>query len=147
MVSASLLEPPASEDVDALDLEPADSFNIFVASLKLAGFTEMLANDADYTLFAPTDDAFAKLPDGMLARVIKDKHELRAMLQYHMVPGRITSDQIRKMASATTLEGHPVNIRNCSTCTKVWINEAEIVDADICASNGVVHAIDAVLRP
>ena len=143
MVTAVLEQESASTQV----FELADTFNILAASIKAAGLNKMLAEDGEYTVFAPTDEAFANLPEGTLARLLQDKEKLKAMLKYHMVPGKVSAKQIKEMPSARTLEGHPIHIWNCTNCSKMWINDAEVIDSDMQAYNGIVHVIDTVLLP
>jgi len=118
-----------------------------VKALQAAGLDSMLMQAGDYTVFAPTDAAFAKLPAGTVDMLMRpeNRDKLRALLQYHVVPGRVDAQHVMAMSSATTVSG-----RNLSVMTmgdKVMINDAHIVKADVMASNGIVHVIDTVLMP
>lgn len=125
----------------------AGSFNTLVTAVKEAGLVETLKGEGPYTVFAPTDEAFAKLPPGTLEKLLADKHQLRAVLLYHVVPGKVTSDQVVKLSQATTAEGSPVAIHADSSCGTVQVGQAKVVQADVMASNGVIHVIDTVLLP
>jgi len=119
-------------------------FNTLVAAIKAAGLEETLTDSGPFTVFAPTDEAFAKLPDGTVEALLADPVMLRKVLLYHVVAGSVTSVQIVELTEATTLEGTDVII---SIEDGVEINDAKVVQADIEASNGTVHVIDTVLIP
>ena len=125
----------------------AGSFTTLVSAVKAAGLVETLKGDGPFTVFAPSDDAFAKLPDGTVESLLKpeNKDRLVAILTYHVVPGRVTADQVVKIANAETVNGQTVNVRVESD--GVLINEAKVIQTDIAASNGVIHVIDTVLLP
>ena len=125
----------------------AGTFNTLVAAVKAAGLVETLQGSGPFTVFAPTDDAFAKLPKGTIDALLKDKEKLTAILTYHVLPGRVTSGDIVKMGGGTpaTVNGAPVNVTLRDG--KVYVDEARVVSADILASNGVIHVIDAVILP
>lgn len=121
--------------------------NTLVQALKTAGLADMLMQSGDYTIFAPTDAAFAKLPAGTVEMLMQpeNRDKLRSLLQYHVVPGRVTAKQVMGMSSARTASGQTVSIMTMGN--KVMIGNATIVKADVMASNGIVHVIDTVLMP
>ncbi len=121
--------------------------NTLVAALKAAGLADMLMASGDYTVFAPTDAAFAKLPAGTVEMLLKpeNRDKLRAVLQYHVVPGRVSAAQVMKMTSARTVSGKDVRIMMMGD--QVMVGNAHVIKADVMASNGVVHVIDTVLMP
>lgn len=122
----------------------AGSFNTLVTAVKAAGLVETLKGDGPFTVFAPTDEAFAKLPAGTLEALLADKERLTEILTYHVVAGKVTADQVAGLDSATTLEGSTLPI---DTSAGVQVGEAKVVQADVMASNGVIHVIDTVLIP
>ena len=125
----------------------AGSFNTLLAAAKAAGLVDALKGDGPLTVFAPTDEAFAKLPEGTVESLLKpeNKDKLKAVLLYHVVEGAVTSAAVTKLSSAKTLQGESVDI--AVKYDKVYIDEARVVQADIEASNGVIHVIDTVLLP
>jgi uncharacterized surface protein with fasciclin (FAS1) repeats len=127
----------------------AGSFNTLVAAVEAAGLAETLKGEGPYTVFAPTDEAFGKLPEGTVESLLKpeNKDKLVEILTYHVVPGKVTSDAIgTEEISAETVEGSELNV--VQEDGKVMVNgEAEVVKADVMASNGVIHVIDTVLMP
>jgi uncharacterized surface protein with fasciclin (FAS1) repeats len=131
----------------------AGSFNTLVAAVKAAGLVDALKGDGPLTVFAPTDDAFAALPAGTLDSLLKpeNKDQLKAILLYHVVSGKVMSADIKGTVNADTLEGSPVEIVAngawSKTQKKITVNGANVVTADVAASNGVIHVIDAVLLP
>jgi uncharacterized surface protein with fasciclin (FAS1) repeats len=131
----------------------AGSFNTLVAAVKAAGLVDALKGDGPLTVFAPTDDAFAALPAGTLDSLLKpeNKDQLKAILLYHVVSGKVMSADIKGTVNADTLEGSPVEIVANGGWTKtqrtITVNGANVVTADVAASNGVIHVIDAVLLP
>lgn len=125
----------------------AGSFNTLVAAVQAAGLVETLKGAGPYTVFAPTDEAFAKLPAGTVESLLKpeNKAKLTAILTYHVVPGQVTSDQLAgKTLEATTVQGQKVAIDARSGVT---VGGANVVSADIMTSNGVIHVIDSVMLP
>lgn len=122
--------------------EGAGSFKTLLAAIRAAGLASTLSGDGPFTVFAPTDAAFAKLPQGTLQSLLKpeNKDRLRAILTYHVVSGRVGSDALLTTSSATTVNGAPLPIG-------LTVQNARVVQADIAASNGVIHVIDAVLIP
>ncbi len=123
----------------------AGEFSTLVKAVKAADLAETLQGDGPFTVFAPTDEAFAKVPKEQLDALLKDKKALAAVLTYHVVPGKVTAADVVKLDSAKTVEGHKLNIKTKQDT--VMINNAKVVKADIMCSNGVIHVIDAVLLP
>jgi uncharacterized surface protein with fasciclin (FAS1) repeats len=123
----------------------AGSFKTLAAALQAAGLVETLKGKGPFTVFAPTDEAFAKLPPGALDALLKDKAKLTAVLTYHVVAGKVTAAEVVKLTSAKTLQGGSVKITVDGG--KVSVDGAHVVKADVVASNGVIHVIDAVLMP
>ena len=122
----------------------AGSFKTLVSALKTAGLDKTLKGKGPFTVFAPTDAAFAKLPPGTLAALLKDKKKLTKILTYHVVSGKVMAADVKKLKSAKTVQGQPVRI---STTRGVKVNQANVVKTDILATNGVIHVIDAVILP
>lgn len=123
----------------------AGSFKTLATALTEAGLVETLKGPGPYTVFAPTDEAFAKLPEGTLQALLMDKEKLTKILLYHVVPGAVKADQVVKLSSAATAAGMPVRIAVSGGA--VTVDNANVLQADIEASNGVIHVIDAVLIP
>ncbi|MGF1491894.1 MAG: fasciclin domain-containing protein [Microcoleaceae cyanobacterium] len=123
----------------------AGSFETLTTALKEAGLVETLKGDGPFTVFAPTDDAFAQLPDGTVEDLLKpeNKEKLSNILLYHVVAGKVTSDDI-KPGSVKTVQGESVQL---SVGKGVLINDASVIKADVMADNGVIHVIDKVLIP
>ena len=122
----------------------AGIFNTLLAAAEAANLTSVLYNDGPFTLFAPTDDAFAALPDGTVDNLLKNPEELAKVLKYHLVKGNIFSDDLSNSSSVSTVLGSPVSI---NTTEGVLVNNAKVIQADMEASNGVIHVIDKVLLP
>lgn len=133
---------PPSDIVDTA--VSADDFNTLVTAVKSAGLVEALKGKGPFTVFAPTDAAFAKLPEGTIPALLKDKDKLGAILKYHVVPGYVTAADAMKLDRAKTLQGGELRI---SSDGGVQINDANVVKADISTANGVIHVIDSVLLP
>ena len=123
------------------------SFNTLVAALEAAGLSDTLQGDGPFTVFAPTDEAFAKLPAGTVENLLlpENKDQLTAILTYHVVAGKVTAAQVVKLDSATTVNGQDVRIRVEENV--VMIDGASVATADVMASNGVIHVIDEVILP
>jgi uncharacterized surface protein with fasciclin (FAS1) repeats len=141
-------ETTASTPKDIVDTAvAAGSFNTLAQALTAAGLVETLKGDGPFTVFAPTDEAFAKLPDGTVETLLKpeNKDKLVAILTYHVVPSKVTASEVVKIPSAKTVQGSDVAIK--VTDGNVQINNATVVTADVIASNGVIHVIDTVLLP
>ena len=123
----------------------AGNFKTLAAALTETGLVEALQSDGPFTVFAPTDDAFAKLPEGTLETLINDKETLKKILLYHVVAGEVTSKEVVNLTKAETLAGKNIKIKVIEG--SVMINNSKVIGADIMASNGVIHAIDTVLIP
>jgi uncharacterized surface protein with fasciclin (FAS1) repeats len=125
----------------------AGQFATLVTALEAAGLTSTLRGNGPFTVFAPTDEAFRKLPAGTVENLLKPENveQLRSILLYHVVPGRVTASQARRLNSASTVEGRSVRIRNEGSTLR--INSATVLRADVPATNGVIHVIDEVLLP
>ena len=122
----------------------AGSFSTLVTAIKAAGLVDTLKGDGPFTLFAPTDEAFAKLPKGTVDALLKDIPKLKKILTYHVVSGKVLAADVVKLKSATTVEGSDVKI---DASRGVKINNATVATPDIAADNGVIHVIDTVLIP
>ena len=125
----------------------AGQFKTLVAAVKAAGLVDTLKSKGPFTVFAPTDAAFAKLPAGTVESLLKpeNKSKLAAILTYHVIPGKVMSGDIAgKKLSVATVQGGKVNV---NAMTGVMINDAKVVSADIGTSNGVIHVIDKVILP
>lgn len=146
MAHAANPSAPARESkVDLVDTAlAAGSFKTLAAALQAADLVGTLKGEGPFTVFAPTDEAFAKLPAGTVDALLKDIPKLRAILTYHVVAGRVSSDQVLKLSSARTLQGQDLAI---SADQGVRVGPAAVTKADISASNGVIHVIDTVLIP
>jgi transforming growth factor-beta-induced protein len=127
--------------------QKAGTFNTLLAAVEAAGLTDALCGAAPLTVFAPTDDAFAKLPAGTVEDLLKSENrdKLVSVLKYHVVAGRVYSDQAIKAGKATTLQGQAVTIK--AEGAKVMVDSAKVVKADVEARNGVIHVIDSVILP
>ena len=125
----------------------AGSFNTLVAAVKAAGLVETLSGPGPFTVFAPTDAAFAKLPAGTIDALLADKEKLTSILTYHVLSGKVMAADIVKPngAKPKTVNGLPLDI--VVRGGKVYVNGVNVVTADVQASNGVIHIIDAVLMP
>jgi uncharacterized surface protein with fasciclin (FAS1) repeats len=124
----------------------AGSFKTLLTAATAAGLVDTLKGEGPYTVFAPTDEAFAALPAGTLDGLLKDPEALKKVLLYHVVSGGVTSDQVVKLTSADSVESSPIKIS--VTDGKVYLNDsAMVVTADVQASNGVIHVIDKVILP
>ncbi len=123
------------------------SFTTLVAAVQAAGLVDTLKGDGPFTVFAPTDEAFAALPEGTVEMLLKpeNKDKLVAILTYHVVPGKIMAAEVMKLSSAETVQGEAVMV--AIDDGNVMINKAKVVIPDVKASNGVIHVIDAVLLP
>jgi uncharacterized surface protein with fasciclin (FAS1) repeats len=125
----------------------AGQFKTLAAALNAAGLVETLKGPGPFTVFAPTDAAFAKLPAGTVENLLKpeNKAKLTAILTYHVVPGVVTAGQVTKLSEAKTVNGAMIKVSTDGG--KVMINDANVVKADIETSNGVIHVIDSVILP
>ena len=125
----------------------ADNFKTLTAALKAAGLVDTLQGEGPFTVFAPTDDAFAKLPAGTLDDLLKpeNKAKLVSILTYHVVPQKAMAKDVVGMTSAKTVNGKELKIK--TEGDKVMVNDATVTKTDIEASNGVIHVIDSVILP
>jgi uncharacterized surface protein with fasciclin (FAS1) repeats len=124
----------------------AGSFSTLLTAVEAAGLVETLQGDGPYTVFAPTDEAFAALPAGTLDGLLADKEALKKVLLYHVVSGAVSSDQVVGLTSADSVEGSPIAI--AVKDGTVYLNDgAKVVTPDVMASNGVIHVIDQVILP
>mgnify|MGYP005858478191 CR=1 FL=1 len=139
----------ASGQPDIVDIAASnDQFSTLVAAVQAADLVETLKGDGPFTVFAPTNAAFEKLPDGTVESLLKpgNKDQLVKILTYHVVPGAVTSDQlIGQRASVATVQGQEVHVDG--TSGGVTVGNATVTQPDIMASNGVIHVIDTVLLP
>jgi uncharacterized surface protein with fasciclin (FAS1) repeats len=148
MVAWALAPRMASADAHQKDIVDtavaAGKFTTLATALKEAGLVDTLKGAGPFTVFAPTDEAFAALPPGTLVALLRDKDKLRAILTYHVVSGRVTAADASRLTEATTVHGQKVRI---DARYGVKINDATVVQADILTSNGVIHVIDRVILP
>ena len=121
----------------------AGNFKTLVTAIKAAGLVDTLKGPGPFTVFAPTDEAFAKIPKADLDKLLADKAKLKSVLTYHVVSGKVMSTDI-KPGKVKTVQGSDVTL---STTGGVMVNNAKVVSADVAADNGVIHAIDTVLMP
>lgn len=139
--------PVAAQGSTIVDLAVADGrFNTLVTAVTAAGLADTLAGEGPFTVFAPTDDAFAALPAGTVEALLNDIPALTDVLLYHVVAGKVMAADVANLTSATTLEGSDINIS--VTDDGVFLNDTvKVIITDIEASNGVIHVIDSVLLP
>lgn len=123
----------------------AGSFTTLVKAVQAAGLVDTLKSAGPFTVFAPTDEAFAKLPAGTLENLLANPDKLKAVLTYHVVPGKVMAAQVVKLKSAKTVQGSAVRVR--AKGGKVMIDNANVIKTDIETSNGVIHVIDSVILP
>ncbi len=125
----------------------AGTFETLVAAVSAAELVETLQSDGPFTVFAPTDEAFAALPEGTVETLLlpENREMLVAVLTYHVVPGKVMASDVVKLDSAETVEGQSVKIKVADGV--VMVNDATVIAADVKTSNGVIHVIDAVLIP
>jgi uncharacterized surface protein with fasciclin (FAS1) repeats len=144
-LSAAIMPASAADIVDTA--VAAGQFKTLATALKAAGLVDTLKGPGPFTVFAPTDAAFAKLPAGTVEDLLKpgNKAKLKAILTYHVVPGEVRAADVAKLKSAKTVNGKSLRIMVSGSNVKV--NDASVTEADISASNGVIHIIDKVLLP
>jgi len=123
----------------------AGTFKTLAAALEAAGLIDTLKTGGPFTVFAPTDEAFAKLPAGTVDALLKDKQKLKQILLYHVVPGRVAAKDVVKLRTAKTAQGSSVKIT--VNGGKVMVDGANVIKTDIEASNGLIHVIDSVILP
>ncbi len=120
----------------------ADNFKTLVAAVQAAGLVETLKTPGPFTVFAPTDEAFAKLPPGTVQTLVQNPPQLARILKYHVVSGRLTQADLAKVDTVTSVEGSPISI----DCTNGFeVKNATVIAADIEADNGIIHVIDNVI--
>src|SRR5579863_556094 len=139
---------PKAASQDIVDTAvAAGSFKTLAAALQAAGLVDTLKGKGPFTVFAPTDEAFAKLPAGTVEDLLKpeNKEKLVAILTYHVVPGKVLAAQVTKMNSAKTVNGHSLTISVHDGA--VMVDNAKVIKTDILCSNGVIHVIDSVVLP
>jgi len=131
----------------------AGSFKTLVTAVKAAGLVQTLKSPGPFTVFAPTDTAFAALPKGTVEALLQDVPKLTSILTYHVVPGKVAAADVMKMTSsgpaeARTVQGQAVTLKTQGILSKsVHVNDAKVVKADIQATNGIIHVIDRVIMP
>jgi uncharacterized surface protein with fasciclin (FAS1) repeats len=145
LAAAAFAAPPAQDIVDTA--VAAGSFKTLVAAVQAAGLVDTLKGAGPFTVFAPTDEAFAKLPPGTVEDLLKpeNKSKLVAILTYHVVAGKVMAKEAMKLHEAKTVNGEELMLK--TSMGSVTINNAKVVKADIVCSNGVIHVIDTVLLP
>lgn len=145
--TTALAAPAFAQDMNIVETAVgAGSFTTLVAAVEAAGLAETLSGEGPFTVFAPTDDAFAALPEGTVESLLlpENRDQLIAVLTYHVVPGAVMSTDLTDDMTATTVQGADITI---DLDNGVMVNEANVVTADIEASNGVIHVIDQVILP
>ncbi|MGD0396578.1 MAG: fasciclin domain-containing protein [Nitrososphaerales archaeon] len=131
----------------------AGTFKTLVAAVQAAGLVQTLKSPGPFTVFAPSDAAFAALPKGTVEGLLKDIPKLSSILTYHVVPGRVSASDVMNMtkgktAEVKTVQGQPVTLKTQGILSKsVYVNDAKVVKADIGTTNGVIHVIDKVIMP
>ena len=134
----------AAQAADIVDTAvSAGSFQTLVAAVKQAGLVDTLKGTGPFTVFAPTDEAFAKIPKAQLDALLKDKAMLTKVLTYHVVPGKVMAKDV-KAGKVATVEGDSLTV---ATQGGVSVDQAKVIKADIVADNGVIHVVDSVLMP
>ena len=125
----------------------AGTFKTLATALEAAGLTDALKGPGPFTVFVPTDSAFAKLPKGLINMLLQpeNRDKLTAILTYHVLPARVTAAEIPQLSSARTLNGEPLQIK--VNLGNIQVNQSSVISADILCSNGVIHVIDSVLIP
>ena len=141
VLSLSALAAQAKDIVETA--VAAGSFKTLATALQAAGLVDTLKGKGPFTVFAPTDEAFAKIPKADLDALLKDKAKLTAVLTYHVVPGKVMAKDV-KAGNVKTVQGSDITL---ATMGGVTVNNAKVVSADVGASNGVIHVIDTVLLP
>ena len=138
-------ESAEAQSMDIVDTAvSAGSFNTLATALTEAGLVDALKGDGPFTVFAPTDEAFAKIPAADLEAILADKDLLTSILTYHVVSGKVMAADVIGLDSAPTLQGQSLTI---SSASGVTVDDANVIQADVEASNGVIHVIDTVLVP
>lgn len=153
MVTLSFMLPVKAHEhgmmkADIVDVATENgSFNTLVAAVKAADLVDTLKGEGPFTVFAPTDDAFAKLPDGTIDMLLmpENKDKLVSILTYHVVPGKVMAADVVKLDKAATVQGQDVMIKTMGD--KVMVNDANVMATDVKAKNGIIHVIDTVIMP
>jgi uncharacterized surface protein with fasciclin (FAS1) repeats len=146
MIGGATADTPRASDKNIVETAvAAGKFKTLTSLLKRAGLAKTLQGKGPYTVFAPTDAAFAKVPDATLARLARNRAKLRSVLLLHVAEGRLTAAKVTKRRSVKTLNGQRLAIRVRDG--KVFVGGARVVTANVAASNGVIHAINKVLLP
>jgi len=122
----------------------AGNFKTLAKALQAAGLVDTLKGEGPFTVFAPTDEAFAKIPAADLQALLANKEQLTKVLTYHVVAGKVMAADVTKLKTAKTVEGQDITI---DTTSGVKVNNANVIKTDIAASNGVIHVIDTVILP
>lgn len=145
MAATAYAATPGKDIVDTA--VSAGSFNTLVAAVKAAGLVDTLKGSGPFTVFAPTDEAFAKLPAGTVDNLLKpeNRDKLKAILTYHVVPGKVMAADVVKLKQAKTANGASLTVKTSGG--GVMIDNAKVVKTDIATSNGVIHVIDTVVLP
>ena len=144
-IAASTLIAASASAKDIVDTAvSAGQFNTLATALQAAGLVDTLKGPGPFTVFAPTDEAFAKIPKADLDALLKDKAKLTAVLTYHVVPGKVMAKDV-KPGALKSVEGSPITV--AATGGKVMVDGATITKTDISADNGVIHVIDSVIVP
>jgi uncharacterized surface protein with fasciclin (FAS1) repeats len=143
LLAAAVFQASAADIVDTA--VSAGNFTTLVAAVKAAGLVDTLKGPGPFTVFAPTDAAFAKLPAGTVDALLKDPEKLKGILLYHVVSGKVMAADVVKLKSAKTVQGGSVAI--VVKGDKVMVNNANVIKTDIATDNGVIHVIDTVLMP
>ena len=145
LATAAFAASPAQDIVDTA--VSAGSFNTLVAAVKAAGLVDTLKGPGPFTVFAPTDEAFAKLPAGTVEELLKpeNKSKLVAILTYHVVPGKVMAKDVLKLHEAKTVNGQELTVK--AEMGSVMVDNAKVVKTDILCTNGVIHVIDTVVLP
>lgn len=139
------LASAAPQEKDIVDTAvEAGSFETLVAAVQAAGLVDALKGEGPFTVFAPTDEAFAKLPDGTVEALLQNKEKLNSILLYHVVPGKVMASDVGGRESVDTLFGQPAAI---DTSEGVSVGGAKVVKTDIACTNGVIHVVDSVMIP
>lgn len=133
----------SQQDIVEIAISAGD-FKTLVAAVKAAGLVDTLKGDGPFTVFAPTDEAFAKIPKQQLDALLRDKDALTKVLTYHVVPGKVTAADVVKLSSAKTVQGQSITI---DTRNGVMVDNARVIKTDVQAENGVIHVIDTVIMP
>lgn len=146
LLGVGLVSCKQGPEKDIVDIAVDDGrFTTLVAAVTAADLVDTLKGKGPFTVFAPTDDAFAKLPEGTIDALLNDIPTLKSILLYHVVPGKVMAEDVVNLTSANTVLGKPISIS--VTDGKVMVNEAQVIITDVEASNGVIHVIDNVLLP